>query len=64
MDVVTPEVDGGRTERRPVAPLGAMLPLVLQRASPQAAGVVEAVLAVDQPNVVDFEEAYVVVGLV
>lgn len=57
VDVVTPEVDGGRIERRPGAPLGATLPPVLQRVSPQAAGVVEAVLAVDQPNVVDFEEA-------
>lgn len=56
MDVVIPAVDG-RTEKHLVAPVRANLPLGLQRASPQAARVVEAASAVDQPNAVDSEEA-------
>lgn len=57
VDVSILEPHGRRTEKRLAAPAGAMLRPVLQRASPQAAGVAEAILVVDQPNVVDFEEA-------
>lgn len=64
MDVVTPVVDGRETEKRLVAGVRAKLPLVLQRASPQAAGVVEEASAPARLNVVGFEEASVVVGLV
>lgn len=64
MDVAIPEVDGRRTGNHLVAPVRAMLPLVLRRASPQAAEVVEAASAAGQPSAVDSEEAKVAVGLV
>lgn len=56
MDGEISEVDG-RTERHLVAPVRVRLPLVLQRASPQVAEVVEAALVADQPNAGYSEEA-------
>ena len=64
VDVVISEIDGKRTEKHLGAPLRAKLPLVFQRASPQAAGVVAAVSVADRPNAGQSKVAEVVAELV
>ena len=53
---VTFEVGGRRTRKHLVTPVKGKLRMVSQKASLQAAGIVEVASAVDQSNAVDLEE--------